>query len=217
MSQKDITNIHLKLKDLYVNGKYKEYRSLLIKNKSIIPESQFFYNLGTVEIKLKDYGFARYHLENSIIKGNTNTETLHNLNVVKQYIKKVDSDVFTKTIYFSKTLPSDIWVISTLLLLIFFATYFKISKIKKMVFYICAVLISILPVSYKYIILNKKTVAIALEKIDFQDGPTVLFKKIGEIPLGEKLLLEKHNGDWWLVSQPEQLRGWVKSKNLGFL
>ncbi len=206
-----ISQSNQSLNKLYTEGNFEDVFSKLETSKG---SSEYHYNLGTVYAKNSELVKARKHLELAYKDGYAPTQTLNNLNYVKQKLGVVNIEeplsIEENILVFSESIP-DFAIISFPLIVLILNIYF----IKQLSKYIIVLLLVIctLPYGLKTF---ESSVSRSLSSKDLKvhEGPSEIFESLKEAPAGVKLYIKKIHDGWALISYPQDLRGWVREEDL---
>lgn len=208
------------LREDYQKGNFDAVTDALLKNKSSFSEGEFHYNLGTVYAKAGNFAVGRYHLEKAILKGYDSVAAKHNLLNVKDTIavhdisnsKSVDDVMLSTSMGFGQ----EYYLFFTLLLM---ATtlFLFIKKSFGKIGLVLMLLISLSPLGFKYLWLDKLSVALVFESAEVYEGPSGIFEKTGSVPKGAKVIFGKATEGWVFIERPVEYVGWIKSKDIGVL
>ncbi|MBL6990950.1 MAG: SH3 domain-containing protein [Bacteriovoracaceae bacterium] len=207
-----------KLDKLYQDGKFVEVHKYLLENKSAFRTGQFHYNLGTVQIQLKDYGAARYNLEKAINNDFINSKVINNLSTVKKIINVSDisnsSHWQDQFLSWSLNMPAAGYYTITLLLIITFLAFIKKKIIKKALPMGLSLLIAMAPIIYSHFYLENVSFAIAIKNTPLREGPSNIYPVAFEIKEGSKFIVKEFYNGWFYVKRPQYLVGWVKKNDV---
>lgn len=190
--------------------------AILKANKEEFSKELFHYNYGTVLYKLENYPAARYHFEIAKKNGLNNTELNNNLAVVKQELYTEQLDSFkSQFLYKATSFNTQQYLSLTLLFLILGLVFYK--SYKKVFIVPLFLILSLLPIGFKLGYVDKLNPAICLEESTIYEGPSEIFSSYGQLPAGMKVIIDKRDRGWSLIKSPENMTGWVRSKDLGGL
>jgi hypothetical protein len=203
--------------NLYLKKDYSASIEELIKVKDKLDPGLFYYNLGSLQLKTKHLGEARYNLEMARYEGFESAEVFHNLSLLESTLGIDDlstsKDYFDQTIVFLKFQPTAMYISISLLLIIAALSAKKFLKASRGI-YASLLIISCLPLLIKLEIVDRWKVAFAKEKARVFSGPSEVFTDSGELTDGTKLLIGKSSGKWYFVERPRHLSGWINSEEL---
>lgn len=209
------------LESLYTQERYAEAVELLQSSQASIPSGQFHYNLGTLYLKLEEYGLARHQLEQALSEGFIHSALLNNLEFVQQKVSVVDlslsSALWDRVYHFAMSVPQDIYIFVALLCIVLIMVSFKLMK--KIKWALSAVLLVFIGVlTYVHFgIVEKNHVAIALSESEVLEGPSNLYKKKYSLPSGAKILLGQNVDGWSYIKRPIHLSGWIRATEVGII
>lgn len=202
------------LEELYKNKDYEGYKNLLIKNKSLFIDSQYFYNLGTAYLKLEKIGAARLNLEKSYRLGQRDGLVTNNIEYIKtQYgLMPVDQNLVSRAM----DIPSVYFIVLTLVLVIFTLILNLKTKLNKAIILTCFIL-ALLPVLFSNMYLNRTYKnAVVMKSAEIYEGPSSIFEHNQTAPEGLRIITSKVNDGWYFIFWPSNVRGWVKSETIEF-
>ena len=205
----------------YLQGNYKEYINKLLEIKDSIPRDIFHLNLGTGQMKLAMYGPARYNLEVAKTLGLNNELLRNNLDYVKEQIGQkiggADSGFFNQLFFFFREIPfQSILMFSLVISLIALVFYWR-KLIKNYLPLVLILFFAYLPLTFKLGIDSQYKLGIALEDLTLYEGPSAIFKDVGNVPSGYKILMKNTADGWGLITYPAYKIGWVNLRNVGII
>ncbi len=221
MANNNIPQILKSLETKYSQKEYGEAIDLLLKNKDGLDPGLFSFNLGTLYAKKGDFATARYHLENSISKGFLNSFTVKNHNFIlaklnANYNYYRESLIDTAMSY-SLALPSSMFLSLSLTFVVIGLIICR--NVKKYTIPIMAFFILMAGGVglFKYHIHEKYQVGIVLNDVKLREGPSQIFDVSDTLDPGQKVILGKRIGNWFMVEFPLAISGWLESKELGII
>lgn len=210
------------LETTFLSGNYDAFHEKIIANKSKFDQKVFYYNIGTLFLKKKNFALARYHLEKSINLGWVGPQVLNNLNESKGQLyysyNQGDDEIFIDKVFQSTlSLPPSIFLSFTLLLGILSLLYFKIKLKKICLSFILLCTFSLLPFLGNEFYLKRFKYAIALKDSSIREGPSGIFSEARFLPAGFKIIIERSTNGWFFISSPINYSGWIKKEDIGIL
>ncbi|MCO4792629.1 MAG: SH3 domain-containing protein [Bacteriovoracaceae bacterium] len=207
------------LEDMYTKKNFEEASSLLIKNKDSLETGLFHYNLGTVYAKWGNLAAGRYHLEKSIKNGYINSQSVNNLEYVKE--KLAVDDLGTSGKYYDQFmdtglgLPVSAFGLFALSTMVVVLVLTKLNKIKNLGLSFLIIALGFSPLIYKKYHLENINYAVLLEDGIVREGPSRIFDKKASLNSGTKIIITTYDDGWYFISNPVHLTGWIERKNLG--
>jgi hypothetical protein len=111
-------------------------------------------------------------------------------------------------------IPTEYYIILSLLLLALFLTAVKCQKIiKSLRNWILIGIISLLPIS-GIIYLRTFHFAIVLADAAIYEGPSAIYKQVTVAKAGTKFIVGQKSDDWYFIKAPTHIVGWVKKQDL---
>jgi len=216
----------------YQKGDYKN----ALKSYKQIEQQQFesadlYYNLGNTYYKLNKVAPAIYYFEKALKLDPNNIDIKNNLTVAQRMtIDKID--VLPKTFLqkldntYIKSLSFETWakvtVISIILFVLFFLSYyFSVNSGRKRLYFILAI-ISIIVVlfsfsfaysGYKYS-KNNKPAIIFSAKASVKDAPTLNSNEAFELHEGTKVIILEQVDSWFKIKLSDGKIGWISKTDL---
>lgn len=214
MSDTNTGNPLKELEDLYKNKDYEGYKNLLIKNKDLFVDAQYFYNLGTAYLKLENIGAARLNLEKSYQLGQQDKLVTNNINYIKSHYDLVSQDV--NFIAKAMDIPSVYFTSFSLILLIITLILNLKTKLHKAIIF-TFFLISLTPLIFSNVYLKGSYKnAIVMKNADIFEGPSSIFEHNQIAKEGLRVITSKKNDNWFFIYWPSEAKGWVKAENIEF-
>ncbi len=214
MSDTSTVNPLKELEDLYKNKDYEGYKNLLIKNKKLFIDAQYFYNLGTAYLKLENIGAARLNLEKSYQLGQQDILVTNNINYIKSHydLRPEEFNFIAKAM----DIPS-IYFTSLSLVLVVIVLFLNLkTKIHKgIVFGLFILSLSPLIFNNAYLHTNYRN-AVVMKNADVYEGPSGIFEHNQSVKEGLRIVTSKKNDNWYFIYWPLSAKGWVKSEMIEF-
>ena len=221
MANTSINEISKSLETLYLDGKLEEAVDFILKNKPVLADIDFHYNLGVVYTKLGELGPGRYHFEFAMKKGYLGSDLLNNLNVIKSQIQVADisssTDYYDQILNAFSSIPVGYSFSITLVLLVTVILLFRIKLLESKVTLIMLAVISLLPIGAHFAFTNGKDFAVSMKEMKIYEGPSAIYDVKQTIPGGSKFILGKSDKGWFYIDYPVEISGWVKKEDLGLL
>ena len=219
MSDINTRELSKSLNELYQSGSYKEAVDLVLKNKGSYTPAIFHEHLGTLYLKNKDFGVARFHLEKAVKKGLVNTNVRHNLKTVKKQITTPDMDAnhgfWQNFVSTGLSLPSGSFFVLSLLIIFTSLLLKRVKLIKNNYLAFTFVLLGLLPIGFQKLYLDKISYGVTLTQTPLIEGPSKIYSEITELEPGVKFIIGRQKEGWYLIKFPDNLVGWVEKKNIG--
>ncbi|EPZ50479.1 hypothetical protein M902_1595 [Bacteriovorax sp. BAL6_X] len=214
MSDTNTGNPLKELEDLYKNKDYEGYKNLLIKNKDLFVDAQYFYNLGTAYLKLEDIGAARLNLEKSYKLGQQDKLVTNNINYIKSHYDLVSQDV--SFVAKAMDIPTVYFTSFSLILLIITLIFNLKTKLHKAIIF-SFFLISLTPLIFSNVYLKGSYKnAIVMKNADIFEGPSAIFEHNQIAKEGLRVITSKKNDNWFFIYWPSEAKGWIKAENIEF-
>lgn len=216
------TNKHVKeLEQLYLDGKYDDLKSKLIKDRDSLSPGVFHYNLGTVFAKKGNLAAARYNLEKAKSLGFEHPALNKNLNSILETVEvktNPDIPVPSKALDYFMSTSEGIFLFFALIVVLISSILYRTNTLRNKMALALLVVISFSPLAIKkYHYDTKYITGINIRDAKVFEGPSEIYPTIKEIVGGQKLILGKSYEDWIFISFPIEFSGWIKRKDLGIL
>lgn len=209
------------LESLYVEGRYAEAIELMGHSKDLLSAGQFHYNMGSIYLKMEEYGMARHQLEQAMSEGFLHTAALNNLQIVKQNLSAVDISLSQSPVdqvyHILYSIPFDGYLAITLLLLLISFIVIKRNSPSRWLISLPLFVIVLLSAYLNFVELEKKNMGIVLQEVEVLEGPSKIYKKKFSLNSGVKVLLGQEADGWRYIERPIHFSGWVDEKSLGLL
>jgi hypothetical protein len=196
----------------YAKRDYKAVKEMILKNKNQFSLAQFHYNFGTLYAKEGELHISRYHLQKALKLGGIKKEVFQNLKYVET---KLGFDEEGSAVYSIVDLPPSIFLILTLVFLIFSALLLKIEKLKKIKVGIVLICISFIPYLGSVVGNRVLSGAINIGDGEIRGGPSHIYEKTLNVPAGRKLIIGEIDKGWCRILYPLEFAGWIEKKSLG--
>lgn len=207
-------------KTYYLNGDYETAKSTILEGKPHLDSGLFHYNLGSIYLKMGQFGPARFHLEKAKSDGFSYPMLWKNLDYVKAQSQVLDP---TKSKNFQEVfvgkvmdVPISLFGIFTLIVLATLLVMLRRKTIKFAMFSLVFLVIGLFPIMGKYFIDKGYDYAIALKPTRVYEGPSKIYPDYGELGAGSRVIVSKFHDNWFFIISPKDLSGWVDKSNLGF-
>ena len=205
----------------YLQGNYQVFINKLLEMKDSLPRDIFHLNLGTGQIKLAMYGPARYNLEMAKAYGLNNDILRNNLAHINEHIGQqvggIDSGVFNQLFFFIRELSLQSILLCCLAISLVVLILFWRRLIRNFTPLMLILLCAYTPLACKWGVDSQYKLGIVLEEITLYEGPSAIFKDIGKISSGYKVLLKNTAEGWGLLVYPVYKTGWVNLRNIGII
>ncbi len=204
----------------YLKEDYQNSLKIIRENKDNLDPGLFHYNLGSIYLKMNDFGPARYHLEKARDDGFNYPMLWNNLEYIKLQPGVTDpllsKDLKEAIVAKTMDIPVSFFVIYFLLGLsaILFSLRKKIIKNKILVVIALAALV--VPGVFRYTYKEGHTFAIAMKDSRVFEGPSKIYPDYGKINAGSRVVVGKFYDDWYYIVSPSDRSGWVQKSDLGF-
>ena len=209
------------IEKLYTQGDFVAARKLLVEKKETLSEGLFHYNLGTLYAKEGNWALGRFHLEKAFTKNFANRMLFNNLEAVKSELNVLElgerGSLSERSVDASLSLPPASWLSFTLVLLLLWLLSIKKQWIESSLWRGVCLLVTLVPLLYSQIYLERMRYAIVLEDTQIHEGPSNIYEDSGTLKAGSKIIVGKSNNGRYLILYPELLSGWIHQRHLGFL
>ena len=221
MANTSINEISKSLETLYLDGKFEEAVDFILKNKPVLSDIDFHYNLGVVYTKLGDFGPGRYHFELAMKKGYIGSDLLNNLNVIKSHIQVADisssDQLFDQVLNAFSSIPVGYSLSITLVLITTILILYRVKLMEsKLTMGLCAFL-ALTPVVTHLSMVSGKSFAVSMKELKIYEGPSAIYDVKQTIPGGSKFITGRTDGGWFYIDYPVEIAGWVKKEDIGLL
>jgi hypothetical protein len=221
MANTSINEISKSLETLYLDGKLEEAVDFILKNKPVLTDIDFHYNLGVVYTKLGELGPGRYHFELAMKKGYVGSDLLNNLNVIKSQVQVADisssTEVYDQILNIFSSIPLGYSFSIVLVLLVTIILLFRFRLLESKVTLAVLALSSFIPLGMHFSFINGKDFAVSMKEMKIYEGPSAIYDVKQTIPGGSKFVLGKSDKGWFYIDYPVEISGWVKKEDVGLL
>jgi hypothetical protein len=218
MSKITIDETLKSLRASYEKGDISAYRDILISNKDLFSKGGFHYYLGAGYLKENNLPAAKYNLEKSLMLGHVTPETYNNLKYIRKNlsVEDVTESGSYHDQYLSEAMlvPTEYYLILSLLLFALFLTSIKLGKIaKRLKNWILIGLISALPL-VAIVYLKTFHFAMVLGDAAIYEGPSAIYKQVTVAKAGAKFIVGQKSDDWYFIKAPTHIMGWIKKEDV---
>ena len=203
----------------YLMGDFDSAKNVILEGKSSLDQGLFHYNLGSIYLKMGSLGVSRYHLEKANAEGFTYPMLWKNLKYIKaqqQVYDPTKSNDFYEIVV-GKTMDAPYLALCAIFLV---SLVFALATIRKSMrlwtISTLFLLLGSLPISLRLVAENKYDFAIALKPIRIHEGPSKIYPDYGVLSEGSRIVVSEFHDDWYYITFPSNLSGWVEKGNLGF-
>lgn len=214
------TEILNSAKTYYLNGDYETAKNEILEGKPHLDSGLFHYNLGSIYLKMGQFGPARFHLEKAKVEGFSYPMLWKNLDYVKaqpQVLDPAKSKNYQEVLVGKvMDMPFEMFVGFSLLILATLLYLLRKNSIKLASFTVALLVVGIFPLLGKYLIDHGYDYAIALKPSRVYEGPSKIYPDYGELGAGSRVIVSKYHDNWFFIISPKDLSGWVDKSNLGF-
>lgn len=215
MEDTTIEDVLKTVQALYDQKDYRGAIHLLEEKSSYVSPGLWHYNMGTLNAKIDDLPFARFHFLMAEKYGYSSTELNSNKKLVevKLETEKYEKPIATRDYLIKGSLEASDGGIFTMLsfLLIIVSIIFAIKKtaLKYVMITLMASFV-FLGLNFwvqswdEFVVINSSTI---------YDGPSTIFETQNEIPAGV-MLVASREGKWLKIFYPSRFIGWVDEVNL---
>lgn len=203
----------------YASGNYQKFIENLIANKDMFDRGNFHFNLGSAQAHLGLLGPSRYNLEMARAYNSLQSGLSNNLEFVEKQVGQnlsYNQPFFDTISIATKEINFDVMMLVLLVLAITSSLLLRFKKVNGKVFGIL-ISLSILPIGFKYYIDQNVKLGISITKVKSYEGPSGIFKEVGEITPGYKLYLKDIHEGWAFIFSPSYLSGWIKISDVGII
>lgn len=171
--------------------------------------------MGTILLKKGELAFGRYHLEVAIKQGHYNVDSVKNLNSSRELLNIVQFEElspinqFTQIMY---TAPIDFYLFFSLIVLVFGVVSWKkfTTKASKIIW----LTIALVPLAFPLVFMQNNFAIITSSEQPVYEGPSEVFEKSNELPLGLKVVVKNNQDGWYKILSPNRFAGWVKKDSI---
>jgi hypothetical protein len=198
----------------YAQKDYTQAQKILETKASAFARDTWEYNMGTVLARRENYPEARFHLLEAQALGLNAPELTQNLSLVEERLDlpRLEKSLNTQDHFLKAGLILSDGYFSTLSLLGLLVGIFVIKA--KFSFQRLAVFFTLIvtPLVFKFWMASLDQF-VAIKPAVFQDGPSTIFSKIGDIPAGVRIV-GKRDGAWIKILYPSRFEGWSRIEDL---
>lgn len=198
----------------YAQKDYAKSLEILKTKASAFEKDNWEYNMGTVLARLENFPEARFHLLQAEKLGLSAPGLDQNLLMVEEKLEvpRLEKSLNTQDYAFKAGLVLSEGYFSTLSLLglIVGILVLKASFSWKRVVGFFILITAPLALNFWIASLDQ---FVAINPATLQEGPSLIFSKVGDIPAGVRIVGKK-DGSWIKILYPSRYSGWVKSSEL---
>jgi tetratricopeptide (TPR) repeat protein len=204
----------------YLNGDFQNSLKIIRENKDTFDSGLFHYNLGSIYLKLNEFGPARFHLEKAKNEGFNYPMLWSNLKYIKLQPGITDPALSRnwKEVGIAEMMDIPLALYLTFFLVILLGLVISIRKKwlnnKIVIFFIF--LISLVPMTFRYTYKEGHSFAVAIKDLRIHEGPSSIYPDYGKISAGSRVIVGRFYDDWYYIISPQDQSGWVQKTNLGF-
>ena len=220
MSKDKSNQILKRIENLYQKGDFESAKNEVLKSKSHLDSGLFHYNLGSLYLKMGKIGPARLQLEKAKVKGFNFPMLWKNLNYVngQPQVQDPTKSKDLKEFFIGKTLdiPISSFILFSTVVFILILFFLRRKTLNIVSFLTLFILLSLLPLGFKYYLDHSLDYAIALVPTRVYEGPSKIYPDYGELGEGSRVILSKYHDNWFFITSPQDYMGWVEKDKLGF-
>jgi len=203
----------------YASGNYQKFIENLIANKEMFDRGNFHFNLGSAQAHLGMLGPSRYNLEMARAYNGLQSGLSNNLEFVEKQVGQNQS--YNQSLFDAISITTletnfDLIILILLIHAAIFSLLLRFKKVNSKVFGLL-IAILILPIGFKYYIDHSVKLGISITKVKSFEGPSGIYKEVGEITPGYKLYLKDIHEGWAFIFSPSYLSGWIKISDIGII
>ena len=206
--------------DHYLKGDFENSLKIIRENKDSLDPGLFHYNLGSIYLKLNDFGPARYHLEKAKDDGFSYPMLWNNLEYIKLQPGVSDPVMSSNwkeySIANAMDVPMSFFYIYILAGLSLFLLLLKKKWIQNRLLIAAYLSLLIVPVVFRYSYQEGHTFAVAMKDIRVHEGPSKIYPDYGKITAGSRVVVGRFYDNWYYIVSPSERSGWVDKVDLGF-
>ena len=206
--------------DSYLKEDFQNSLKIIRENKDSLDAGLFHYNLGSIYLKMNDFGPARFHFEKAKDEGFNYPMLWNNLEYIKLQpgVSDASSSKHIEEALIAKTMdiPLSFFLIfflvglSTLLLMI------RRKWLENKLVILIAAAVVIIPGVFRYSYKEGHSFAVALKDSRVHEGPSKIYPDYGKINAGSRIVVGRFYDDWYYIVSPSDRAGWVQKSDLGF-
>ncbi len=214
MEDTTIEDVLKTFESFYLKKDYQNALLTLQKHKNEMPAGLWNYNMGTVMAQEQRLSEARYHFLKASKNGFESKELSQNQELVEEKLEitRLEKPQSTQDYLIKGSLIAEDGLLTTLSLIILVLGLWILRRradFKKISFFLVLVLA---PIALNFWI-SSWSKAVVKTPQPLNDGPSVIFGNVGEIPAGV-LVITRKEGDWQQILYPSRFQGWVKNNGL---
>lgn len=214
MEDTTIEDILKTFENFYVQKDYENALLTLQKHEKNLPDDFFNFNLGTVYLKMENWPLARFHLLKASESGFRGQGLSQNLFMAesKLHINQIEKPLNATDFLIKGAFIISGELLTTFSLVILFAGMLILKKKASLARVLILGTLVMLPIGVNFWIKSWPK-SIVIESQPIFDGPSGIFRSVGELSSGTLILTWK-NGDWYKVIYPSRFQGWITKKGL---
>ncbi len=206
--------------DYYLKGEFENSLKIIRENKSELDSGLFHYNLGSIYLKMNNFGPARFHLEKAKDEGFTYPMVWNNLEYIKLQ-PGVTDPVMSKNWKEYATanamdIPFDFYIAYFMAGLCIFLLLLRKKWIQNKLLILAYLALLFIPVTFRYTYQEGHSYAVAMKDTHVHEGPSKIYPDYGKIAGGSRVLVGRFYDDWYYIVSPSDRSGWVQKSDLGF-
>lgn len=206
--------------EYYLKGEFQNSLKIIRENKDKLDPGLFHYDLGSIYLKMNDFGPARYHLEKAKKDGFNYPMVWNNLNYVKLQPGVTDpvqsrdwKDYATAN---AMDIPFSFYIAFLMAGLCLFLLLLKKKWIENKLLILMYLALFITPLIFRYSYEREHTYAIAMKDARVHEGPSKIYPDYGKVSAGSRVVVGRFYDDWYYIVSPSDRAGWVQKSDLGF-
>lgn len=204
----------------YIKGEFENSLQIIRQNKDHLDPGLFHYDLGSIYLKMNNFGPARFHLEKAKNDGFTYPMVWNNLSYVKLQPGVTDPAQSRDWKEYSTAnamdIPLSFYLAFLMTGLCLFLLLLKKKWIENKLLILLYLTLFSAPLIFRYSYEKEHTYAVVMKDARVHEGPSKIYPDYGKIIAGSRVVVGRFYDDWYYIVSPRERSGWVKKSDLGF-
>lgn len=198
----------------YAQKDFAKALELLKSHKASFSSDVWEYDMGTVLANLGQLPEARAHFLRAQTLGFSGSELVQNLSLTEEKLDlpRAEKAIEVTDYLYRGTLELSTGYDLTLFLLVLVTGLIALKKNFSWM-RVSAIVMALVTILGGRFWMATKAQYVVLDPVVVQEGPSVIFSKVAEIPPGVRIL-GKEEGSWIRIDYPARYAGWIGTKNL---
>jgi len=204
----------------YLKGEFENSLKIIRQNKDNLDSGLFHYDIGSIYLKMNDFGPARYHLEKAKKEGFSYPMAWNNLNYIKLQPGVIDptqsKDWREYTTANIMDIPFSFYFAFFMVGMCLFLFLLKKKWIENKTLILLYFVLFTTPLIFRYSYENGHNYAVTMRDTRVHEGPSKIYSDFGKISAGSRVVVGRFYDNWYYIVSPSERSGWVQKSDLGF-